>query len=99
MPVRPEVRDTQRTLAALDAAHTKAIAALEQAVERRKAAVAAHDRRVAAAQAGVEHAVAAMADQISVERTAQLLNMDVATVRRCTKAHAQPAAGPGRSGQ
>jgi hypothetical protein len=99
MPTRPEVRDTQRTLAALDAAHAKAAAALEQAVERRKAAVAAHDRRVAAAHAGVDQAVAIMAEQVSVELTAQLLGMDVATVRRCTKAHAQPAAGPVRSGK
>lgn len=99
MPVRPEVRDTQRTLAALDAAHAKAVTVLERAVERRKAAVAAHDRRVAAAQAGVDQTVAAMADQVSVELTAQLLGMDVTAVRRCARSHAQPAAGPGRSDQ
>jgi excisionase family DNA binding protein len=65
------VRDTQGTLASVDAAHAKALAALAQAVERRTAALASHDRKVAAAQAGWERTVAAMANQASVEFSAQ----------------------------
>lgn len=87
MPVRPEVRDTQRVLAALDAAHARAAAALDAALARRDEALAEHDRHVAAARAALDAAVADMAEQISVALTAQLLGLDPATVRRCLKSH------------
>lgn len=97
MPVRPEVRDTQRVLAALDAAHARAAGALDAAVARREEAVAEHDRHVAAARAGLDAAVADMAEQISVELTAQLLGLDPATVRRCLKSRHSDGRGSDRS--
>lgn len=96
MPVRPEVRDTQRTLAALDAAHRRAVALLDQAVGRRAEVLAEHERHVADAEAAVEAAVAEMADQVSVGLTAQILGLDVATIRRCVKSqrdHRRPPRG------
>ena len=50
MPVRPEVREAQRLLAALDAAHAHALGRLAQAVERRAEVLAEQDRLVASAQ-------------------------------------------------
>ena len=101
MPVRPEVRSTQRILAALDAAHARAVAALEQALARRSEALTTHDRLVAEAQASVDAAIADMAAQVSPELTAQLLDVDVATVRRSLKrsgthAKAAPSCGAER---
>jgi hypothetical protein len=90
MPIRREVRDTQRTIASLDAAHARAIALLDGAVARRTEIVADQDRRVAAAQSEVERAVADMSNQISIELTAQLLGLDPAVVRHYNKTH--PAA-------
>jgi hypothetical protein len=54
MSVRDEVRRTQRNLAALDAAHGRAIVRLDQARARRTEALAAADHAVAVAQEGVE---------------------------------------------
>ena len=101
MPIRPEVRSTQRILAALDAAHARAVAALEQALARRSEALATHDRLVAEAQASVDAAIADMAAQVSPELTAQLLDVDRAVVRRCvrsagTHAKASPSCGAER---
>lgn len=97
MPVRPEVRDTQRVLAALDAAHARAAAALDAALARRNEVVAEHDRHVAAARAALDAAVADMAEQISVELTAQLLGLDPAMVRRCLKSRHGDRPGAERS--
>lgn len=101
MPIRPEVRSTQRILAALDAAHARAVAALEQALARRSEALATHDRLVAEAQASVDAAIADMAAQVSPELTAQLLDVDLTVVRRCVKsagthAKASPSCGAER---
>lgn len=88
MPLRPEVRDAQRTLAALDAAHSRAVGRLNQVLARRAELIAEQDRQVAAAQTEVDQAVAAMAGEVSIELTAHLLELDVADVRRLVKAHA-----------
>jgi hypothetical protein len=88
MPLRSEVRDAQRTLATLDAAHHRAVARLNQALARRAESIARQDDRVAAAQAEVDDAVVAMANEVSVELTAHLLDLDVANVRRLVKARA-----------
>jgi hypothetical protein len=88
MPIRPEVRDAQRTLAALDAAHSRAVGRLNQVSARRVELIAEQDRQVAAAQTEVDQAVAAMAGEVSVELTAHLLELDVADVRRLVKARA-----------
>ena len=86
MPLRPEVRDAQRTLATLDAAHRRAVYRLNQVLARRAELIARQDDHVATAQAEVDKAVAAMASEVSVELTAQLLGLDVAEVRRLVKA-------------
>jgi hypothetical protein len=85
MPLRPEVRNAQRSLATLDAAHRRAVARLSQVSARRAELIAEQDRRVAAAQAEVDQAVVAMASGVSVELTAYLLDLDVADVRRLVK--------------
>jgi hypothetical protein len=94
MPLRPEVRDAQRTLATLDAAHRRAVARLNQTLARRAESFAEQDRHVAAAQAEVDKAVVAMAGEVSAELTAHLLDLDVADVRRLLKARS--AAGTHR---
>lgn len=86
MPLRPEVRDAQRTLATLDAAHRRAVARLNQVLARRAELIAQQDDHVAAAQAELDKAVVAMASEVSVELTAHLLDLDVADVRRLVKA-------------
>ena len=87
MPVRPEVRDAQRLLAALDNAHAHAVGRLAQAVERRAEVLAEQDRLVATAQEALEQAVADMANQGSVELASQLFDLGPAEVRRLAKAH------------
>ncbi len=91
MPVRDEVRRTQRTLAALDAAHLRATARLAQARARRAAVLSEADVAVAAAQEGVEAAVADMANGVGVELTAQMLGAEIGEVRRIAKALQRPA--------
>ena len=85
MAVRNEVRDAQRALATLDAAHRRAVARLEQALARRGQALTEADLQVAAAQAGVEAAIADMARQVSADLTAAVLGLDVTEVRRLAK--------------
>ena len=85
MAVRDEVRDAQRALATLDAAHRRAVARLEQALARRGQALTEADLQVAAAQAGVEAAIADMARQVSADLTAAVLGLDVTEVRRLAK--------------
>ena len=101
MPVRPEVREAQRLLAALDTAHAHAVGRLAQVVERRAEVLAEQDRLVATAQDALEQAVADMANQLSAELAAQLFELDLAEVRRLAKAHPSlpgSPASPGRSG-
>ena len=85
MPVRDEVRNAQRALAALDAAHSRALARLDQALARRGEVMAEQDRQVAAAQTGVDAAIAEMARQLSADLAATVLGLDVAEVRRVIK--------------
>jgi phage shock protein A len=87
LPVRPEVREAQRLLAALDTAHAHAVGHLAQAVERRAEVLAEQDRLVATAKEALEQAVADMANQVSVELAAQLFDLGPAEVRRLAKAH------------
>ena len=96
MPVRPEVREAQRTIAVLDAAHRHAVDRLDQVLVRRAEVLAEQDRLVATAQGVVEQAVADMANQVSVELAAQLLCLEPAEVRRLSKAY--PLASAGNNG-
>ena len=97
MPVRPEVREAQRLLAALDAAHAHAVGRLAQTVERRAEVLAEQDRLVATAQEALEQAVADMANHVSAELAAQLFDLDPAEVRRLAKARPSLPGGPGSS--
>jgi hypothetical protein len=63
MPVRPEVRQAQRTIAALDTAHRQAATRVEEALARRAEAVADQDHLVSVTQGALERAVADMAHQ------------------------------------
>jgi preprotein translocase subunit SecA len=85
VPVRDEVRDTQRALAALDAAHRRAVARLDQTLSRQRETVAQQDRRVAAARAELEATIAEMARRLSPELAAHVLGLDLAEVRRVAK--------------
>ena len=85
MAVRDEVRDAQRALATLDAAHRRAVARLDQALARRTDVLAEADRQVAAAQGAVEAAIADMARQVSADLTAAVLGLGVTEVRRLAK--------------
>lgn len=85
MPVRDEVRRTQRTLAALDAAHLRAAARLDQERTRRDEVLAEADL-VVAAQEGIEAAVLDIATGVGVKLTAQMLDVEIVEVRRIAKA-------------
>ena len=93
MTVRDAVREAQRRLAALDAAHRKATERLAQATKRRNEVLAAENAKVADAATCVEAAVTSMAEAIGVELAATLCEITSAEVRRLAKAHT-PAAGP-----
>ena len=99
MAVRDEVRDAQRALATLDAAHRRAVARLDQALARRGEVLAEQDRQVAVARAAVDAAIADMARQVSADLTATVLAVDVTEVRRLVKG-CPPATtnGNGRAG-
>jgi hypothetical protein len=82
MPVRDQVRDTQRILAVLDAAHRRAVDRLERAVTCRAETLAGQDRLEAAAQTDVEIAIVNMANALGVDLTAQLLGVEGVEVRQ-----------------
>ena len=85
MAVRDEVRDAQRALAALDAARSRAVARLDQAVARRAEVLAEADRQVAVARAGLDAAIAGMASRVGVDLAAALAGVEPAEVRRLAK--------------
>jgi hypothetical protein len=64
MSVRLSVRDAQRSLAALDAAHARAVARLDRVLTRRAQVQTEHEQLVSAAQAEVDRTVAEMAAAI-----------------------------------
>ena len=67
MAVRDEVRDAQRTLATLDAAHRRAVAPRELAPARRGQVLAGANRQVAVARCAVKAAAADVARQVSAD--------------------------------
>jgi|GEM_PF-2254742 len=94
MALRSKVRDAQRAIAALDDSYGRALARLDQAVARRAEVMSDADRRVSEAQDAVTARIAEMAAAVSVDLTAQILDLDVAEVRRCVKARRVPPTGP-----
>jgi ABC-type transporter Mla subunit MlaD len=85
MAVRSTVRDAQRTIAALDKAHTHAAAHLDRVIARRAEAIAEQDRLVAEARGEVDRTVREMAAVVGVELTAGLLGRYPAEIRRLAK--------------
>ena len=100
MPVRDEVRDAQRNLARLDAAHVRAVCRLEQAIRKRGEVLAEADRLVATGRQGVERAIADMAAGLGAEVTARLVGRDLAAVRKLARsARASTEGGSGSGGR
>lgn len=85
MAVRDTVRDTQRRLAALDGAYTRAVTNFDRTCARRAEVLAEHDSLVTLAQGQVERTVAAMAVEIGADLAATLLVLDAAHVRHLAK--------------
>ena len=98
MVVRDSIRATQRRLATLDGAYTRAVSSYDRTCARRAEAVAEQDSLVAAAKAEVERTVAAMAVEIGADLTATLLALDAAHVRQLLKAKGEPATHPAAGG-
>jgi hypothetical protein len=88
MAVRDTVRDAQRRIATLDAAHRRAVAHLDRTRAHRADIVAAQDRIVASSQDAVDQVVAEMASSVGIELTATVLGINPTEVRRLTKASA-----------
>ena len=87
--IRLSVKEVQKLLAQLDAAHTKAHDRLEATVARRREVLTEQDQLVAAAETGVHDAVAAMAAGVGPGLAATLLGLDVVEVRRLAKLAAE----------
>ena len=92
MVIRDEVREAQRALTALDAAHSRAVARLDETVARRAQVLAEADRQVSDARAGVDVAIAGMALKVGVDLAATVLGVEVAEVRRLAKSYPTVAA-------
>lgn len=82
MAIRERVKDYQRRIARLDAAHTAAQAHLDAAHHRRAEVIAVQDEIVADAQRAVDEAAVAMAVEMGPELAASLLGRDLAELRR-----------------
>jgi hypothetical protein len=93
MATRSSVKEIQKLLAQLDAAHTRALSQLESTVARRREILVQQDQLVASAETGVHCAVGAMAAGVGQELAATLLGLDVAEVRRLAKLAPEHHAG------
>ncbi len=80
------VRDAQRRLGELDAAHRRALAKLDRAKTRRSEVAAHQDTLVGGAQAGVDRTVVAMATEIGIDLTSSLLGLNSTDVRHLVRA-------------
>jgi hypothetical protein len=85
MSLRDTVRDAQRRLAELDAAHRREIAKLDRATARRREVLSKHDTLVASAQADVDQTVVAMATEIGIDLTSSLLGLNSTDVRHLVR--------------
>ena len=94
MPVRPEVRDAQRQLAAAATAYDHAAGRLAQAQARRRQALTEQDRLVLEAEEALGRSVAEMARLVSADLVAELSGLGLAEVRRLAKAHPPTADRP-----
>jgi hypothetical protein len=85
VPARMSVKEAQKLMGQLGAAHTKALGRLESTMARRREVLAEQDQLVIAAESGVRDSVAARAAGVGPELAATLLGMDLGEVRRLTK--------------
>jgi hypothetical protein len=85
MATRDTVRDCQRRIAKLDAAHNAAQVQLEAARRRRAELLAAQDKVVADAERAVDQAAATLAVEVGPELAANLLDLNVQEMRRLMK--------------
>jgi flagellar motility protein MotE (MotC chaperone) len=82
LSIRNAVKDYQRRLADLDAAHSRARSRLEAARRRRDALIAEQDRLVAEAERAVEDSAADMAAEVGPELAAKLLDLKPTQLRQ-----------------
>jgi hypothetical protein len=87
MAARDTIRDCQRRIARLDAAHGRAVAQLATAQQKRVEVLAAQDALVAAAKQAVDEALVAMATEVGPDLAAHLLDRELREVRRLMKRH------------
>jgi hypothetical protein len=85
MAARDTIRDCQRRIAQLDAAHGRALAQLALAQQKRVEVLAAQDALVADAKRAVDEALVAMATEVGPDLAAYLLDRDLPEVRRLMK--------------
>ncbi len=85
MAARDTIRDCQRRIAQLDAAHGRALAQLATAQQKRVEVVAVQDALIADARRAVDEAIVAMATEVGPELVAYLLDRDLPEVRRLMK--------------
>jgi hypothetical protein len=85
MAARDTIRDCQRRIAQLDAAHGRALGHLAAAQQKRTEVLAAQDALVADAKRGVDEALVAMATEVGPDLAAYLLDRDLLEVRRLMK--------------
>ena len=82
---RETVRDCQRRIAQLDAAHARAQAQLAAARRKRSDILAAQDEQVVAAERELNKAVVAMAVEMGTELAANLTGLKVSEVQRLVR--------------
>jgi hypothetical protein len=85
------IRDYQRRLARLAAAHAKALNRLEAEQAVRARVLGKHDRRVEEAGIGVRKAIATMASEVGAELTASVLGLDLRSVHRLARNEPAPS--------
>ncbi|MGH9128905.1 MAG: hypothetical protein ACRDY2_08055 [Acidimicrobiales bacterium] len=92
------VKDYQRRLAQLAAAHAKAEARWQAATARRAEVAAAQDRLVADAEEAMNHSVAELATIFGAEVAAKVAGLEPTEVRRMSRAGPAMTATEGRPG-
>ena len=96
MVMRDEARAAAEEIAEVAAEWRRVYDGWQLALKARERLFAQMERRVAAAQAGVDAAIANMARQLSADLAANVLDLDVAKVRRVAKS-CPPAATNGNA--
>ena len=99
MVTRDTVKDLQRLIAKLDAAHDVAQTQLQAARRCRAEVLAAQDAAVSDAERSVDEAAVAMAVEVGPELAGNLLGRDVSEMRRLMKRQRSTSDSADRSAQ